>query len=569
MNSITLSEENASGRRAEVAQANIPAAEFFDRLADSPMAVVLAFTVLYLVPTILIAAHKLLWDDEFFTLYLSTTPNWHELVKALSTGADQHPPSFYYLTHLVLKIFGTTHVSLRTPEILGFWLMCILLYFLLRRLLGSMWGVVAMLLPLTSGGLYYYASEARGYGLMLGFSSLALFSWVRATQDSRRRIFVPVLGVSLAASTASHYYAVLTACALCLAELVRDIRSKRIDFPIWIAFGGAAVPPLMFLSVIRSAQGYSGHFWAHPHWRMILTFYPDMLGYLPNVLLGTAAFALIRFALRSRTARGNDTAPPVIPVWIFVAFAAFALIPCGAMVLAKTITQGYVDRYAICGVIGGLILCTFILNRLSQQRTAVARACVALSLVSFAANAYVISYDNALTLEDVKDDRILLTHKTGDGPLAVGEVTIFYRLSFYASPKLARRLAYPADADAAVKYLNQDTVDRGLLELRPWFPMNVVPMSKYLRSHPFFLVYGYIGDWTWVTYALTDPHLETRLIQRRNSRVLFSVENTSALTDAGQSEDGLDRAPSLYSKFENRNQSLCAIYMGANHCPPI
>src|SRR5689334_21492495 len=42
----------------------------------------LTFLALYTVPTIVLARQKLLWDDEFFTLYLSTTKNWTELIKA-------------------------------------------------------------------------------------------------------------------------------------------------------------------------------------------------------------------------------------------------------------------------------------------------------------------------------------------------------------------------------------------------------------------------------------------------------------------------------------------------------
>src|SRR3954454_640335 len=84
-----------------------------EAFAGLPSLVVGLFTLLYLVPTMYIAAHKLFWDDEFFTLYLSMTPSLHELLRALATGADQHPPVFYLVTHSTAAWFGTSPISLR------------------------------------------------------------------------------------------------------------------------------------------------------------------------------------------------------------------------------------------------------------------------------------------------------------------------------------------------------------------------------------------------------------------------------------------------------------------------
>src|SRR5215469_10876401 len=67
-------------------------------LASSRVAAFAFFGAVYIWPTTTLARNKLLWDDEFFTLYLSKTKTWNELITAMATGADQHPPSFYYLT---------------------------------------------------------------------------------------------------------------------------------------------------------------------------------------------------------------------------------------------------------------------------------------------------------------------------------------------------------------------------------------------------------------------------------------------------------------------------------------
>ena len=105
-------------------------------------------------PNLVLAHHKLLWDDELFTLYLSKTRGWTELWRAMSTGADQHPPSFYYLTHLIFRLTGTTHVTLRLAPLICFALFCVCLCEIARLVVGPRWTLVALLLPLTTPALY-------------------------------------------------------------------------------------------------------------------------------------------------------------------------------------------------------------------------------------------------------------------------------------------------------------------------------------------------------------------------------------------------------------------------------
>ena len=158
--------------------------ELLRRAAASRAIVYAVFTVIYLVPTLWLAKYKLMWDDEFFTLYLSRG-GWQSILAGLATGADQHPPPFYYLTHLLFQLFGMSHITLRLPAIAGFWILCVCLYEIVRRLTIPMWGVVAMLLPLSTQ-IYYYATEARGYGLVTGFSAMAVLALMAGASQSDR-----------------------------------------------------------------------------------------------------------------------------------------------------------------------------------------------------------------------------------------------------------------------------------------------------------------------------------------------------------------------------------------------
>jgi hypothetical protein len=124
------------------------------RLSSSRPFAFIFFAVIYIWPSVARARRKLLWDDEFFTLYLSRTKSWNDLLAALATGADQHPPSFYYLTHLIFNFAGTTHLTLRLTAIVGFGAACLCLWEIVSLTVNRTWSMAAMSLPLRSSSYY-------------------------------------------------------------------------------------------------------------------------------------------------------------------------------------------------------------------------------------------------------------------------------------------------------------------------------------------------------------------------------------------------------------------------------
>lgn len=69
----------------------------------------LLFTVMCIMMLFYLASQKLFWNDELYTLYFTRLTSWSDLWNALSTGADQIPPTFVLLTKLSLQLFGTNH----------------------------------------------------------------------------------------------------------------------------------------------------------------------------------------------------------------------------------------------------------------------------------------------------------------------------------------------------------------------------------------------------------------------------------------------------------------------------
>jgi hypothetical protein len=541
--------------------------------AASRALVYTVFTVLYLVPTLWLANGKLMWDDEFFTLYLSRS-GWRSLLVSLATGADQHPPPFYYLTHWLLHLLGTNHLVLRLPAIVGFWILCVSLYEIVRKLTMPIWGVVAMLLPLSTE-IYYYASEARGYGLVTGFSAMAVLAWIMATEPRRHAVFLPLLAVSLACAVSSHYYAGLILISLTAGELVRSRALGRIDLPVWIAFAFTFLPLVIFLPTIRSARGYSTHFWAVPIWSDAISFYSTKLGLGAVPLIGFLAAGLVfGFGTQGWRARqlklGTypddrlfERAP--LPIWQATALYLLAATPVTAMLVAKFATHAFSPRYAICSIVGIATLATYLLWRVSPRAlTAIAAAVLCLIMYGFQIRVLHAKY---------REQRASLAGstaalaKTGDAQIALIDITVMHQLSYYAPREIAARVNYVADPERSVEYLRQDTIDRGLLDLRPWFPLKVVRMESFLADNPHFFAYGGAYEWSWLPYEL-PKWSDARLIARVDQdRMLFSVDHVRVPNPERLAEQRADRTPMLYSQLPHSGPSVCVLWMGPDNCP--
>src|SRR6266508_1563014 len=138
-------------------------------------------------------------NDELYTFYISLLPSHSDIWSALSTGADQIPPFFYMITRASILLFGENHVSIRLPEVLGFWVMSLCLFQFVSKRSSALHGLVAMLFPLVTDA-YYYAFEARPYGLVLGFGGTALLCWQAAAEGYYRKLSLMGLALSLAAA---------------------------------------------------------------------------------------------------------------------------------------------------------------------------------------------------------------------------------------------------------------------------------------------------------------------------------------------------------------------------------
>lgn len=104
-----------------------------------------------------------LWWDEGWSLYFTTTD-----VRTMLelTAVDIHPPFYYLLLHLWIKLFGASVFSVRLLSAAIGTATVPLLYAAGRRLLGVKGALLAAFLLAISPFHIYYSQEARMYGLV-------------------------------------------------------------------------------------------------------------------------------------------------------------------------------------------------------------------------------------------------------------------------------------------------------------------------------------------------------------------------------------------------------------------
>ena len=486
-----------------------------------PFLVLTAASVLYFAATGWLAAGKLLWDDEFFSLYISRT-NLSGIRAALLTGADQHPPLFYWITHFSLWVFGENPIALRLPAILGFWIMGLGLFRFVSLRTSPLHGYVALLFPAVTGA-YYYAYEARGYGPVLGFASLALVCWQQAGESSHRGLATAGLAASLAATVSCHYYSILLLAPLALGEMFRTRERRRIEWRVWAAFTAPALPLLLFVPVIQASRRFAPTFWAHPGWSDVFDAFEVLLR--PALLAGTAvaSFAVLRLLRTTPPSSPPEPASPALPRHEAVVALGLVAVPLLAIVLAKLVTNAFHLRYVIIVVLGLSIVVPFLTHRLFPTRAATV-ALLALLAGAFGLRWIHLARSTAGARQGLQSTiQLLAANVEGDLPIAAADVTRFYQLSYYAPPALASRMVYLADPPSAMRHLGHDTVDRCLVALEPWFGVNVEDYTSFVRTRRF-LLYDYVGDWSWQTHALTRDGFTPTLLARDGNRLLFRVE---------------------------------------------
>lgn len=480
---------------------------------------------IYFATTSVLASRKPMWNDELFTYFIAQAPTLSGIWSALLTGADQNPFPFYVLTRWSVAVFGNHEWALRLPEMVGVWVAGLSLFHIVARQTEGLYGFVAMTFLFVTGA-NFYSYEARPYGLVLAFSALAWFLWLQATQGRSRILTVAGFAASLAAAVCSHYYAVLVFFPFGVGEFVRTVERRRVDWPIWFAMLGALSPLLFLAPLIEQAGNYSQGFWSRPSLLSIPEAYAVLLMPTPILVLvalmisGTYSLLLQAKGGTLATARSSP-----VPLHEVAVTAGFVVLPVIAIVATLLTTGAFTFRYALPMVLGVSVLTAVAFWRFFHGQPVVG---VVFLLLLFAGFVMLSGRNLHNTPESYlgKIFELIESEPITNLPVVVSDAHSFMMLSQYAPHKLSSRLVYLADPKAALRHLGYDTVDRGILDLKPWFGFHIEEYSQYLEKQPKFLVYVNGGRPSGLNWLLTElvsaPHrIEVRA--KIDDHLLFLV----------------------------------------------
>jgi Dolichyl-phosphate-mannose-protein mannosyltransferase len=345
--------------------------------------------------------------DELFTFYGCKASGLSELFGLLSSGGfDASPPLYDVAVWQMQRVISNDHLALRLPASLGFVVMCLCLYGMARRRCPAPYAALALLtLPITAA--FQQATNARPYGLMLGFAGLALFCWQLTNGSRWRPLALCGLAASLSAGVATHYYAILVLAPLGMAEAVRTIESdrKRIDVAVWVAFAFALAP----LPVLRPLVAGARNLAAGASWLPVRlsdlkqTYLADFAPLL--LLLAIGSLLLPRLSL-APARPGSEPAPAFTSCSksdIALILGLIAL-PIIGFAVGVTVTKAYVPRYVVAHVAGVALLLAFVSNSLFRGRAVfgiMLALIMLLTFLSMSARDALSGHDNWSWLKDV------------------------------------------------------------------------------------------------------------------------------------------------------------------------
>jgi uncharacterized membrane protein len=288
----------------------------------------------YLVTSIQIASHRLLWFDEIVTVLIAGLPNASRIVDGLAHVDNNMPPPYFMVVHFFFKLLGVSATVARLPSALALIAGMLITFDCVRRLTDGLNGLLAMSV-LGCSALPYYGYEARSYGIYFMLAAFCFWIWVHGKGTKTSAL---LFGAAFFLAIMVHYYAVLGLVPYAAWE-ASSWRKWRLPSANLIAGGLAAcAAAAVLVPQMSGAKRYSAVFWSPPTSAKLQATFTDLIPQGPLLL----AFVLIWIALTARPGGRPGGAPMQSPErigWLGL------LIPFAGYALAKLVTNAYVSRY--------------------------------------------------------------------------------------------------------------------------------------------------------------------------------------------------------------------------------
>jgi hypothetical protein len=493
------------------------------RLARALTIVMIGFTA---VVSILWSHAKLFSQDEMYEFQTDSVSSLRELVHVQRTWPISLDPLLYHsVSHAAMRVFGLDAFAQRLPALLGFLLMQVSLFFLVRRLAGERAGAVAATFPALTATLFYSA-EGRPYGLLLGLYALALLCWIEATETGRARA-MPLAGlaVAIAATLNTHYFGVLLLAPICAAELWRTVMHRRFDWPMLLAIAAGSAMIAFTRPFMKAADAFRSHYYnegsiglhditrAYRSLFVNYTTQPVTAQRIWGVALVLFAIALVWGCWRV----WRRAVPHIEPAqWMLL--ITLAALPFGGYLLARFVTHTIEVRYVLGALVAISAMLAIAVARNLESDTVFSAVMILMGVVLLCGGAIRIRSEQArskhrldtLVLPDVAS-RFLREHP--NRRLYIQDMGAFEEGRYYEPDSDAKdRTTLVYSADEELRWNRHDTMALTAMHMQHFTSL---PIAAYedLRTQPGeqLFVLRHTG-WDWTDQAFAADGAQVRLI---------------------------------------------------------
>jgi 4-amino-4-deoxy-L-arabinose transferase-like glycosyltransferase len=499
---ILTNRSESSSHASSILTASIwKVSEKTERLAPYLAAIIL---IIVLRCGIVKGLYKPLWFDELFSTFISRLPHPAEFWSFAKAVPDGQPPFYYYVVSASMHLLHNEPLGLRMPSIIGYVVFCASLYIFVSRMTSRIYGLAALMLPNITG-CWYYLTEGRPYGLVLGFTGLAAVAWQSVTINRSRKFALMGLALSLSGAFAFHYFSVLLLAPFAVAEAARSISRRKLDLPVWLALAVPCLLLIVLVPVARQTRANSGvptYWFATPAWyRSLDEFGNQFFGQtiVPLVVIACIYIAWQHFAtvqdgrIEREEALRTTRLAAEIPLVL-----ALAGLPVLGIAVGKFATHYFYPRYVIEAMFGMAVLILLVLWRAFSGRKDAGLIVLVVFCVVFGRTALgdfrQAESDRVVPIRQMMQSRIPAIARNDQLPIAVTDGFTFMELSYYGDSALLNRMCYLSSLEYELKYFGANTGAHANIQAAPYFGTQVVDYRKWTNNHRTFYLLAGMGS---------------------------------------------------------------------------
>jgi hypothetical protein len=495
-------------------------------LESHKILLVTCYSALFLCFCSLLAATKLMWYDEFCTYYPARLPTVRNVIDFFQQGNDVHTPAASLIAWGALHLFGDGPVITRMPFTIGYLVFSICIFIFVSSRCPAVYASAAMIFPALTL-MFYYATELRPYGIVLGLAGLALICWQSATDGRQRLLPVAGLWLSLVGAICFHYYAVFLLIPFGFAQLTRTWAQKRIEWPVWLALITPPLVLLAFLPAMHAALSIYPKETQPPHLGQIQSSYLLLLSISNAPILGAIIVCLLLAPNLSAPAESCKKIP--LPEWVLV--GTLAMLPLFA-VPAGLIIGAFNERYILAMVAGVAILFAFALSRFMKGDQFAGGVLTLFFLAWFisktAPEIRHQMYENGGLRTPLGSPLQRSWAREMDDPslpLAVGGPGLYMQVEQYGPDSIRSRIHYLTDIQRARRFGSSPTNEINMIQFSRTVPvpLRVVDFQEFVKSNPHFLACVEGTRSHWLIPALLEARAELRFRKQFDGVSVFEV----------------------------------------------